>query len=518
VRLLALERAPADPLPIREMFLSAHSVKGAAAILGLDDLRDLAHAMEDVLAALRDTGQPLDAETADLLFRTVDRLGELVERAVPGGPSGDRAAADLADALRVRAAGAPTQGVPAPAGRPAGAPPRVLLVEDSATVRMLETMQLVDAGIEVEAAGDGRQALLRALDEPYDVVVTGVEVRGLRGLDLVAALRAVPAYRDRPMVVMTSDENPADRRRAAEIGVQAYIRRGSFGQQRLLDAVWELIEPRPEGARPAVPPAALLPDSVLIVDDSSANRRLTTGLVERLGYRAQTAANGREAVEALSREPWAAVLMDCRMPEMDGFEATAEIRRREGGAGRTPIIALSADARPADRERCLAAGMDDFLAKPVRQTELEATLRRWTRPDAAATAAPPRVEPAEESEDPLDPTALEWVEELAELGSADEVPELFGAFIAETESRLVALREAASRGDSDALARIAHSLKGSAGSFGARQVSRLAAELDESVAAGSPRPADDLVRRIEAAFRRARAALEAHPAIGPGRH
>jgi CheY-like chemotaxis protein/HPt (histidine-containing phosphotransfer) domain-containing protein len=329
-------------------------------------------------------------------------------------------------------------------------------------------------------------------------------VRGLRGLDLIAALRAVAAYRDRPMVVMASDENPADRRRAAEIGVEAYIRRGSFGQRRLLEAVRELVttaapEPTPDGAVA----------SILIVDDSGATRRLTAGLVERLGYRARLAASGREALEQLSRQRYDMLLLDCQMPDMDGFETAAELRRREGAGRRTPIIALTADAGRPERERCLAAGMDDVLAKPVGRAELAAALQRLT-----AAAAPPSPEPVRAGEEPIDLGALEWVEELRELGDADEVPELFGAFFAETENRLTALREAASRHDGPALRRIAHSLKGSAGSFGAREVSQLAGLLEERLESGGQQPTGELATRIEAAFRRARAALEAHLDLG----
>jgi CheY-like chemotaxis protein/HPt (histidine-containing phosphotransfer) domain-containing protein len=258
-QLLRLERDPADPAPVRAMFLSAHTIKGAAAMLDLSDVRGLAHAMEDALARLRDAGQSLDAATADLLFRATDVLRDLVARATPDAPSEDPRIAQLMGALRAgdrsRGTGdgadeeqlaSPTAGPPRTSipQSPSPVRPRALLVEDSPTVRMLESMLLADAGYTVEAVADGAEALARALREPYQLVVTGIETRGLRGLDLAAALRRAPGGATRPIIVMSSDENSANRERAAAVGVQAYIRKGAFGERRLLDAARQLLPGR----------------------------------------------------------------------------------------------------------------------------------------------------------------------------------------------------------------------------------------------------------------------------------
>jgi CheY-like chemotaxis protein len=123
---------------------------------------------------------------------------------------------------------------------------------------------------------------------------------------------------------------------------------------------------------------------ILVVDDVPVNRMVVLGQLKRLGYRADACANGREAVEALQDIQYDLVLMDCHMPEMDGFEASAEIRRREGSDRHTLIIALSATSVPADRGKCLAAGMDDYLSKPVMADVLKDMLDRWLEPTKAA--------------------------------------------------------------------------------------------------------------------------------------
>ncbi len=240
-RLLELERDPTATEPIRAMFLSAHTIKGSASMLDLPHISLLAHAVEDVLAYLRDKRRPLDQETAELLFAGLDMLRALIGAPVLGAEEPSPAILELSGALRRRAmhqAGdVPTK------QRRTGPAPRALLLDDSATVRLLETMQLQEAGFEVDVVEDGLQALSSAVAEPYDLIVTGVECKGLRGWDLVAALREVVSSRAMPIIVMSSDRN-SDQRDLGEAGVYAYLRKGSLRRSELADTARKLLAER----------------------------------------------------------------------------------------------------------------------------------------------------------------------------------------------------------------------------------------------------------------------------------
>lgn len=196
-QLLALERDPDDLTPIRAMFLAAHSLKGAGAMMDLADVEALAHAMEEVLSRLRAGTQRLDGQTADTLFRAIDLLGERVARAMPGAAPADPPIEALAAALIA------CDGRGSATAAPATAPPptpeigadgqialRALVVEDSATVRLLHTALLTGVGFVVDGVADGQEGLALAQARSYQLIVAGQESRGLRGPDLLAAVRA----------------------------------------------------------------------------------------------------------------------------------------------------------------------------------------------------------------------------------------------------------------------------------------------------------------------------------------
>jgi CheY-like chemotaxis protein len=221
----------------------------------------------------------------------------------------------------------------------------------------------------------------------------------MTGLELAAEIRAAPEFGTVPILLLSSalskEHRAAIENHAIAGAFQKPVRQSTL--QRALQKLWSGATTGTIPASPAPPTASPLPTRVgrvLIVEDNHINQKLTMRMVEKLGHRAEVAANGIEAIAALDRVHFDLVLMDCQMPEMDGYEATTVIRRREAGTSlHVPIVALTANALANERQLCLDVGMDDYLAKPIRLVDLATTITRWipgksndaTRPHGAAS-------------------------------------------------------------------------------------------------------------------------------------
>jgi CheY-like chemotaxis protein/HPt (histidine-containing phosphotransfer) domain-containing protein len=260
-------------------------------------------------------------------------------------------------------------------------------------------------------------------------------------------------------------------------------------QDALLDCLLSILDPRTRQITDVVEtPATHLPDfnlRVLIVEDNVINQKVAVKMLERLGCRCEVAADGVEALETILKMPFDLVFMDCRMPVMDGFEATREIRRLAAPIARAPIIAMTANGQTADREECLAAGMNDVLHKPVTFSPLIAMLEKWSPRSAAPDVAPPADHARPRT--PGQPTSaldLDHVREVA-AGDREFVAELLTGFQRDMERHLAHLRQAVAREDRHSIQRIAHSVKGSSASIGARPLARIAGMLQEA-GAGEP--------------------------------
>jgi CheY-like chemotaxis protein/HPt (histidine-containing phosphotransfer) domain-containing protein len=226
------------------------------------------------------------------------------------------------------------------------------------------------------------------------------------------------------------------------------------------------------------------PLRILLAEDNVVNQKLALRLLEQMGYRADVAANGLEAVAAIERQPYDLVLMDVQMPEMDGFEASREIVRRWPADRRPRIVAMTANAMQGDRELCLAAGMDDYLSKPIRVDELVTALERTAvREGRVRTGGTPASGPGVEraSTEVLDPAALERLRATMGAGFLDE---LLATFVDDAQELVGTMRRALGAGDVDALRRAAHSLKSNAASFGAMTLSTQARDLETLARSG----------------------------------
>lgn len=238
---------------------------------------------------------------------------------------------------------------------------------------------------------------------------------------------------------------------------------------------------------------------LLVAEDNLVNQKVAVAMLAKLGYRADIVANGAEALEALSRNSYDAVLMDCQMPNMDGYSAAAEIRRREGGAQHVPIIAMTAEATGEAEQRSFAAGMDDYIAKPVKLEHLDAVLHRWT-------AATVEQRPGTNASALRASNAMFDAEKIAELRSLydpsdaeDALANLVSSFLDNSHGRLNDVRVAAAAQDRSVVAAVAHDLAGVSAMFGARFVHHLARQL-ERAATSNPSAIERITDRLEVAL------------------
>jgi two-component system, sensor histidine kinase and response regulator len=341
---------------------------------------------------------------------------------------------------------------------------RVLVVDDNATNRLLlqETLTrwhmeptMVDGGFAALAAmNDARQH-----NRPYALVLLDFQMPDMDGFAVVEAIRIRPELAGSTLMMLSSVGQRGDATRCKELGVAAYLTK-PVKQSILLDAIHAALagEAGTTAGRPLVTRhsvrEAQRPLRVLLAEDNAVNRALVITLLKKRGHSVVIAASGREAIAAHAREPFDVILMDVQMPEVDGFEATAAIRKHETASGlHVPIVALTAHAMTGDRERCLATGMDFYLTKPLVPAELYETLE---------AAVPQHALPPPASSGSFDPTdALARVADDREL-----LAEMVGLFQEESSTLLSAIRTSVACGDAGALAGAAHALSGSAGNFG----------------------------------------------------
>ena len=284
---------------------------------------------------------------------------------------------------------------------------RTLIVDDHPLSRQTLEHQLRAKDLAYKSAEGGAQALDLLRDaaergEPFDLAIVDLLMPDMDGLELARRIKAESAISATRLILLTSLGRRGDAKAAQDAGIAAYLTK-PIRQSQLYDCLsLVLANSSYAAAGVAQYPATLITRHtlsetqaqsrrrILVAEDNPINQKVAVKMIEKLGYRVDVAGNGREAVEALERIPYVVVFMDCHMPEMDGFEATRAIRCREAGGGRTPIIAMTANAMPEDRQQCLEAGMDDFLGKPVVTKALATMLNRWLPQDMVSSPTEPR--------------------------------------------------------------------------------------------------------------------------------
>ena len=437
----------------------------------------------------------------------------------------------------------PMQAAPAPADKaclqtpPILSKAKVLFVDDNPTNGRLLAQQARAWGMtpmETQSAG---QALewLRA-GQSFDVAVLDLQMTDLDGLALTSQIRQLPQGRILPVILMVPMGTRTDQQMLTGLAFAGYVTKPLKPAQLL-----EVISRALSGAKPAddkcVVSAKLdpklaqrLPLRVLLCDDNAVNQKVASRLLQQMGYQADLAANGLEALAALDNRPYDLIFMDVMMPEMGGFEATEIIRRRQKQKSHFPnyksciiIVAMTANAMQGDREKCLGAGMDDYLAKPVRLEDMRAVVERWgpvisraaTDPnlDEEATRLSAGSQPA-----PLPQVASVDVESPVDLnrlleftdGDSENLRELVTLYLTQTGDQLEQLEAAVQADRAAEVRRLAHSAAGASATCGIRRLVPLMRELERQGAEGKLTSGVQLYAEIAAEFERVRTFLEAH--------
>jgi len=491
-----------DRARVRQVLLNllANAIKFTAA--GEVTLRVTNDAGERLRFSVADTGIGIDEDRAARLFEAFVQADQSTTRRYGGTGLGLTISSRLVELMageigaRPRAGGGSvfwfTAVLPAVAGvaSDSSAKPdlegrRTLIVDDSETNSMIVEQQLRGWGLACESA-DRPTAALAALEKasneghPFELAVLDFNLPQMDGEALLREIRARPALRTLRVVVLSSNTRSVgllDR-----LGVCAALTKpvSAADLHSAIVDVFAKSNPEQQRAPSTNGGPSARPLRVLVAEDNEVNAMVAEGLLIAMSLRPEFAINGREAVEMAAAKTFDAILMDCQMPEVDGYEATRQIRTAERGH-RVPIIAMTAYAMPGDRERAIQAGMDDYLSKPLRQEDVKAVIERWM-------LAPAPGQPPARAERDAAPTAAsddgtldqERISAIRETMAAPKRRLLVGAFAEQTTAFVAAITAAVGSGDHEQVGRLTHQLQGSSATVGAGKLATCCAELGES--------------------------------------
>jgi CheY-like chemotaxis protein/HPt (histidine-containing phosphotransfer) domain-containing protein len=418
---------------------------------------------------------------------------------------------------------------------------RILIVDDNPTNCRILTLQASKWGLIPRGTQSAAQALRWLKDgESFDLAVLDMQMPGMDGLMLAHEIRNLPSGKSMPLILLTSmgmrRDNPELERAAFSSCLAKPVKPGLL-REALTRAV--------SGAKPApvekpVPGkldrnlAQRFPLRVLVCDDNAVNLKVALRLVQQMGYTARSAVNGLEALAAIEKEPADLIFMDIMMPEMNGMEATRTIRERQANPNSHPtyrsrivIVAMTANAMQGDKEKCLAGGMDDYLAKPVRLEDIRAVIERWgpafvqpgpvaISPPAAPAKIDSRSSPATAAPKNSDggPVEIERILDFAD-GNPDNVKELAALYLKQTGGQFEQLEAAIQSGNAEEVRRLAHSCAGASATCGMRRLVPLLRTMERQAHGGNLSEAPELFRQSVAEFENIRIFLQEYLASLP---
>ncbi|MGA2924796.1 MAG: PAS domain S-box protein [Solirubrobacteraceae bacterium] len=363
---------------------------------------------------------------------------------------------------------------------------RVLVVDDNATNGQILERQLAEWGMSPHGTPSGAlglELLLGAAEagRPFEAALIDMRMPEMDGLELAGAISASPRLRATRLIMLSS--GPIQQGAAHAAGIDAVLAK-PVRQSTLYDQLVSSLSRAERGARPALAAEQSAPPiatgrRALVAEDNEINQVAARRVLQKLGFTVDIAHNGLAAIECSRATAYDIVLMDCQMPEVDGYAAAAAIRHREGAGPRTPIVAMTAHTMQGDRDKCLAAGMDEYIAKPLRIAELARLLGELLGEDRAAGAGS-AVQPARGAAQVAAEVPLlddQIVAEILSDGGREEG--LVDLFLTTSAERLHELAAALDARDGSRVARVAHSLKGACATFGARRLASIAARLSE---------------------------------------
>lgn len=369
---------------------------------------------------------------------------------------------------------------------------RVLIVDDNQTNREILKIQLQNQKINVACAAGAEQALklmTQALEnnQSFHLAILDMHMPKMNGLELANKIHQHPGMRKTRMMMLTSTHGDANQLERESSGILRCVNK-PIRQKELFEIIHEVMgrdlagsvmESAPAADLPSQPPA-VISGKILVAEDNPVNQEVAKAMLARLGMETAIANDGKHAVELAYNNRYDIILMDCQMPVMDGFEATAQIRKQFSDI---PIIALTANATEDDRNHCLNAGMNDFLSKPYSIDQLQQKIMNWLSKEKSSRLNAVKLEtvaikPELNAMPALNPTRLNQIRELDSSGGDGLLHKILQAFLESTETNVHQLEQAIVKSDADGLRQTAHALKSSSGNIGAESLSAIFKQLE----------------------------------------